>query len=484
MSKCVPFVLLLSLLVTTARATAQEGRIVEVAVLPGLPAELPLEHIRARGEAGDFAVLSAPRVHLGYTREDHWFRVELRGGADSQMMALELSNPRLGEVTLHLPRRDGTYGSTQAGVRVPFWSRQLPGLAPAFPVWTRAGEAQTCYISVRNFGSLRFDLRLLSLSEHNRQSNQVLACALLVAGALLVLAVYNFCIFLHLRQRGYLWIALFLLSCTVWQMTASGTANMFLWPNAAIWSRHALLITGAIALLVGTLMANTVLESSKHAPRLGRLNVFLAVIALAGALLSLADNPAALYLTLAAGIISPILAAALAVLAHRGGCSAGRFFLCSWGLVLAGLIIANLVGPGYVPANVFTLHFMDAALVLAGLGWSFALTGRLKVHELQQRRLLESLVEERTRELRSALDAVKTLEGLLPICSCCKKIRDDQGYWQHVETYLQEHTEADFSHGICPDCAHEHYPEYFPREEPGPITEPRGEAPKGRDVLE
>jgi PAS domain S-box-containing protein len=64
-------------------------------------------------------------------------------------------------------------------------------------------------------------------------------------------------------------------------------------------------------------------------------------------------------------------------------------------------------------------------------------------------------------ELQDALVKVKTLSGLLPICAFCKKIRDDGGYWHQVESYIKEHSEANFSHGVCPECAHQHYPEYF-----------------------
>jgi len=53
---------------------------------------------------------------------------------------------------------------------------------------------------------------------------------------------------------------------------------------------------------------------------------------------------------------------------------------------------------------------------------------------------------------------VKTLSGLLPICAACKKIRDDQGYWNQIETYVKAHSEADFSHSICPECAKRLYP--------------------------
>jgi GAF domain-containing protein len=62
--------------------------------------------------------------------------------------------------------------------------------------------------------------------------------------------------------------------------------------------------------------------------------------------------------------------------------------------------------------------------------------------------------------LQDALSQVKALQGLLPICAHCKKIRDDQGYWQQIESYISQHSQAEFSHGICPDCLRENYPDY------------------------
>jgi len=72
---------------------------------------------------------------------------------------------------------------------------------------------------------------------------------------------------------------------------------------------------------------------------------------------------------------------------------------------------------------------------------------------------LEELVETRTAELKDALARVKTLSGFLPICVSCKKIRDDKGYWTQVEEYLRDHSEVEFSHGLCPDCLKKLYPQ-------------------------
>jgi hypothetical protein len=64
-------------------------------------------------------------------------------------------------------------------------------------------------------------------------------------------------------------------------------------------------------------------------------------------------------------------------------------------------------------------------------------------------------------ELYKALDKVKTLSGFLPICASCKKIRDDKGYWNQIEIYISEHSEAEFSHGICPECSKKLYPDFY-----------------------
>lgn len=62
-------------------------------------------------------------------------------------------------------------------------------------------------------------------------------------------------------------------------------------------------------------------------------------------------------------------------------------------------------------------------------------------------------------EMKEAMDKVKVLRGLLPICSSCKKIRDDKGYWTQLEYYISKHSEADFSHGLCPECIRRLYPD-------------------------
>lgn len=82
--------------------------------------------------------------------------------------------------------------------------------------------------------------------------------------------------------------------------------------------------------------------------------------------------------------------------------------------------------------------------------------------EIERRKEAESVRDQVIVDLQKALSEVKTLRGLIPICANCKSVRDDQGYWSRLESYLHEHSEAEFSHSICPDCAKKLYPDLKP----------------------
>jgi two-component system, chemotaxis family, sensor kinase Cph1 len=83
---------------------------------------------------------------------------------------------------------------------------------------------------------------------------------------------------------------------------------------------------------------------------------------------------------------------------------------------------------------------------------------RVSIYDITERKKAEEMKERLIAELQEALGKVKVLSGLLPICANCKKIRDDGGYWNQIENYIGAHSEAEFSHGICPDCIEVLYP--------------------------
>jgi AmiR/NasT family two-component response regulator len=131
------------------------------------------------------------------------------------------------------------------------------------------------------------------------------------------------------------------------------------------------------------------------------------------------------------------------------------------------------------PVIVLTVHSVpEMVREAADAGVGAYLIKPPKGHELERaitiaRARFADLVELRrlNAELQDALAKVKMLSGMLPICASCKKIRDDQGYWQQVEVYIRDHSEAELSHGICPECMEILYPResypYLYRKEQG-----------------
>jgi len=106
--------------------------------------------------------------------------------------------------------------------------------------------------------------------------------------------------------------------------------------------------------------------------------------------------------------------------------------------------------------------------------------------EISRRREAEEEKEKLINELQKALAEIKVLSGMLPICSYCKKIRNDGGYWQKIEDYIEEHSNAEFTHSLCNDCLKKYYPEaYEALKKEGKISNavpasPSAKTPEGR----
>lgn len=124
---------------------------------------------------------------------------------------------------------------------------------------------------------------------------------------------------------------------------------------------------------------------------------------------------------------------------------------------------SNMVGHYF---KLVSFLFIYLAIVKTGIEQPIHLIfrdlNRLNIklnREVEARTRAERENEELIAALRHALDEIKTLKGILPICMHCNRIRDDQGGWNRLEKFIQEHSEAEFSHGVCPDCLSRHYPD-------------------------
>lgn len=143
------------------------------------------------------------------------------------------------------------------------------------------------------------------------------------------------------------------------------------------------------------------------------------------------------------------------------------FFIPTLSIFTFGLKLGSIFQIIMILLYTFLLYYEDGLFLLAKYSDTFKLrfiiaifgvTAFSAAAEYSRFKAGKKLAE-KNEQLAKTLEEVKELHGLLPICANCKKIRNDQGYWDHVEVYIHEHSKADFSHGICPDCLKELYPE-------------------------
>ena len=131
----------------------------------------------------------------------------------------------------------------------------------------------------------------------------------------------------------------------------------------------------------------------------------------------------------------------------------------------SALDMTNTVGVIAVVLRSFSIDMLPWSLSFTMFNGIIGLYyGILKVEKMAREELIENL--------QKALADIKILSGMLPICAWCKKIRDDEGYWQKIEAYFKSHSDLDFTHGICNDCAKKEYPDLYPNLEEKTEKEP------------
>lgn len=148
-------------------------------------------------------------------------------------------------------------------------------------------------------------------------------------------------------------------------------------------------------------------------------------------------------------------------------------------VTLFDLFAVGLLTAALVVVGAWLMLFWDGASTKAVLSWvhigvvallmSYVLAKAFRATQRANERLIA--------DLREALGNVKTLKGLLPVCAWCHRIRNDAGYWERLEAYVSAHSEAEFSHGMCPQCFAKHYGESpTPAPAPAPDLPPSGKA--------
>ncbi len=416
-----------------------------------------------RWQAGAFApsAASVPSdgLQFGVMHGAVWLAFSVANATDSAQLVLEFRNPRLSYIELYT-LQDGTFVRQSAGAAQPLAARSVRYPMPAFRLTVPPGETQPVLLRIQNLGDMRTRLHLWDEIAFMQHMGSAYFPDLVLVGMLAILCIFQMLVFALLREPVYGYLSLFTLSSLGFFMGSNGTGYLLLWHE---WPWFGLRANSFFSMcMFATFMLFTLafLRAREMHPRFYALG--LAFVLLTGAnivYVCLAQHLLRVHVALGLLVLGIAITVGIVVAGLWRRRRATAYYAVTALFTVAASVQILLTSIGILSARWVVESPIPSVLISTSiLLWTFELAERTRTRARHEKRTLEEQVKARTSELRQALSEVKTLSGLLPICSHCKKIRDDGGYWSSVESYLLERTDASFTHGICPDCLSEHYP--------------------------
>ena len=442
------------------RDTYPLGR--QVDVLEDRSKGLTIQDVSTGAAASHFRPHSSESFNFGLGESVYWFRFRLRNESRTNTeWLLETSNPRVNHVTAYLVRDDRFVRYWPSGNAVPYVEWPVDFRNPSFRFRLRYEAETTCYLRVENNGALRFALTLFSEQAFNRHVMRIEITWGFFYGALVSMMLYNAVLMVSLRDRTYLYYFLLITVFLLYQTTMNGTAFQWFWPSLTWWADRSIGLFFGLTFFFGILFSRGFLELRVHFPTADKILAGLMVVCIAISVGSLGGHIVSNVIAHVVAMSAPPFVALIAAKRWAMGYKPARVMLLAWCALSAAAVLTALASFSILPQTNLTEFIVPFGFTVALLLFALALADRIRMVEFEYHAILSKTVEERTQELSFARQDIKTLSELLPICSACKKIRDDSGYWNQLESYLLEHTDIEFSHGICPDCAKQLYPDHY-----------------------
>ncbi len=441
-----------------------------------------IEDIVIPENTSNFQLSNRKDLNFGYTSSVYWARFTLRNNTlQHKMWFLEISNPHLDSIIVYRFDGDREMSIQEAGDLLPFKQRSIEHPNFVFKVPLNSGESEAFYIRFQNASAMRFPTTIWSPEEFSEkiQIKGILFGAFY--GIIFIMVIYNLFLYVSLGDRSYLYYVLYIAFYGLGDLCTRGIDYQLFWPDAPYWKNRSQLFFIGISEVWLILFSKRFLNLPTIFPKLNRWYSFLLFITLALALIPFVYK--SYYITNAIGFV--VLFVAISVLmtgvsAVKRGFAPARLFTIALSTFVVGAIVYALSRMSLLPVNTITKYGIQFGAVIEISLLSLALADRINILKKEKNRAqkdkleaqrilneeLESTVESRTIELKktnenlqNAFDQVKQLKGLIPICASCKKIRDDKGYWNQLESYIEKHSDAQFSHGVCEECAEKIYGE-------------------------
>ncbi len=355
-----------------------------VDVLEDAGGQMDLEVVRA-----STAFKPAPNMgtNFGFTRSAWWVRVTVANTDDAERhVMLREDYPLIDYLDLWAPERNGGWRHTATGDRTVFSTREFTHRDFIFDLDLPANSERQFFLRAASGGPV--DLSLALYEPHAivaTLSGEQLAYGAYYGG-FIVLVLYNFFIFLIVRDRAFFFYLLYAISYGLYFAVHNGLAFEFLWPNSPSWGNQALLVQLSLSLVFGMQFTRTFLDTAGFAPRLDKAAITLQGLAAIGLVASFVAPYSALILPVA--LLTVIVTALILIMGTLGlikGYRPARYFMVAWGMFLVGVMAYMLKVFGLLPHNMLTQNGFQVGSLLEMVLLSLALGSRVRELRRQSR---------------------------------------------------------------------------------------------------
>lgn len=405
-------------------------------ILPDPDHLLTIDDLMTAGRRDDFKPAALIGNNFGFSKAAYWVRFSLHMDHSlPDSLLLQLEYPLIDRVELFVPDGQGRYTERATGDTLLFSKREVQYRTCLFRLPAHRGETRTYYMRLQTEGSMQIPLSLWTSDafiEHIDNFNFVLGG---YYGIMLLLMLAALASYVKIRDRLFLFYALYLLSYLFFQLSMNGFSCQYLWPESPGVCSLMTAASAGLVVICGLLFSGSFLQLwSNGYPRIRFLFYLLIAGGATGVLLSLFGNYAlAVQVSTISGVFLPPVVLVGTICSLMSGYRPARYFLVAWCVFLIGVFVAGLLYLGLVPHNFVTFYAMQIGSTLEVMLLGYALMDRIELLRTEKEKAivqaneylqqlnekLESLVDERTQKLReknrklSKLAVQDSMTGLL-----------------------------------------------------------------------
>ncbi len=333
----------------------------------------------------------------GFTASAYWVRFNVksasRRGGD---WLLELDFPLMDHISLFVPQKDGAYLEKKYGYSLPFSRRDIRHRNFVFALPVSNDKTDTFYLRFESADRIEFPLTIWSGRAFQEKDHVEQLIFGAYYGILLVMALYNFFLFLSIRDRSYLYYVLYILSFSLYQMTQNGLAYELFYPDS--WNNHYVHITQIIMLPLIIKFVQSFLSTQSNTPRFHKiLTVFIFTFIISFCFSFFLDYKIVLIVNSILVIITAVTVIVNGVIVLRKRYRPAIFFMVAWSLFIIGGIIYTFKAFGVLPNNYFTSYSIQVGSALEVILLSLGLGDRIKMMRDENERIQNDALTTTTR---------------------------------------------------------------------------------------